>query len=746
MGGVYVGAPAPYFRKGFSLPDGVRSARLWVTALGLYECELNGKQIGDEVFAPGWTDYAKRIQYTEHDVTALLRPGENAMGAILGDGWYCGRTGWIQRQSYGDRPRFIARLVVTLKGGDALEIVTDETWRTNFGPILENDFMTGESYDARMELGAWSKPHYDESAWCGVSVDAKPSGELVPRLGPPVRRHEEIAPISSRDLGSKNSHHVIHDLGQNFAGRVRLEVETTGGVTFILRFAEILNPDGSLYTTNLRTARATDYYTTKGDGVETWEPRFTFHGFRYVEVRAYKPVKRARITGIALYSDMAVTGHFACSNPLLNRLQQNITWSQKSNFIDIPTDCPQRDERLGWTGDAQVFARTAAFNMDVRAFFHKWMQDVRDAQRPDGGLPPVIPCNCWENDGGPAWSDATIICPWTIYLCYADTKILADHYDSMVRYMKFLAEKRCLDGVRTHPDLKDGGAFAFGDWLALDGGGKTEGITPKDLIGTAFYAYDAELMGNIAEVLGRPDEVAAWRALRRQIAATFQRRFITPEGLVASGTQTAYVLALHFDLVPPAVKAVAMRELVRHIEERGFHLATGFVSTSYILDLLQAHGHMDVAYKLLEQETFPSWLWPVKNGATTVWERWDGWTPERGPHPDGMNSFNHYAYGAVGAWMVKTPAGLDLDPAQPGYRHVRFRPFPGGSLTWAEASLETPQGRAAIRWELEGDVLKLDLTVPEGARGTLELPPDFDFAKREFFAGIHREIARRARA
>jgi alpha-L-rhamnosidase len=742
MGGVYMSAPAPYFRKSFSVPAAIQSAQLFVTGLGLYECELNGQRIGDEVFSPGWTDYNKRIQYQTFDVTAILRAGENALGAIIGDGWYLGRTGWIQRQSYGDRPKFIARLIITLENGTTMQVVTDESWKTNFGPILENDFMVGESYDARLELGKWSEPGYDETEWDAVKVLPETQAQFVRRPGPPVRRQEELSAAISKDMSNKDSRHIIYDFGQNFSGRVRLEIEANPGVTFILRFAEVLNPDGTLYTANLRSARSTDYYTSKGGGVETWEPRFTFHGFRYVEVRVYKPVPRIAVTGIVLNSEMAVTGHFACSNPLLNQLQKNILWGQKSNFIDIPTDCPQRDERLGWTGDAQVFIRTAAFNMDVRAFFHKWMQDVRDAERPDGGVPPVIPCNCWDNDGGPAWSDATIICPWTIYLCYADKKILEDHYDSMVRYMNFMAEKRCKDGIREHPDI-EGGQQGFGDWLALDGGGKTDGITPKDLIGMAFYAYDADTMAKIALLLGRKDDAARYRALRQEIGDLFQRRYITPEGLIASGTQTSYVLALYFDLVPEAVKPAAVRELVRHIEERKFHLATGFVSTSYVLDVLQAHGHLDVAYKLLEQETFPSWLFPVKNGATTIWERWDGWTPDKGFQDAGMNSFNHYAYGAVGAWMVKAVAGLDLDPAEPGYKHILFKPCPGGTLTWAEASLDTRQGKVSIRWDLQGETLKLQLDVPEDSRATLELPVEYDFAARDLKAGRHEFSASR---
>ncbi|HEY8966958.1 MAG TPA: family 78 glycoside hydrolase catalytic domain, partial [Candidatus Methylacidiphilales bacterium] len=661
-GGVRTVPPAPFFRTAFTLPAGVRSARLLATALGLYEAEVNGKPVGDQVFAPGWTEYAKRVPYQRHDVTALLRKGENVLGFVLGEGWYSGSIGWhLDRQHYGDRPRLLARLEIVLADGTRKTVESDGTWKTSTGPILENDFLHGEAYDARLEQEGWSSPGFPARGWTEADVVPDPGIALTLSEAPPVRRCGEIVPAAPPALKPHHASQIrIFDLGQNFSGRVRLTVRAARGRTVTLRFAEILQPDGGLYTENLRGARAADHYTCKGRGEETWEPRFTFHGFRYVEVSGVEREDQVALVGVVLHSDTKPTGRFACSNPLLNRLQSNIVWGQKSNFLEVPTDCPQRDERLGWTGDAQVFVRTAAFNMDVRGFFRKWALDVRDAQLPGGGIPAVVPSVMREtlafDDAGPAWSDAAIICPWTIYLCYGDKEILEENYETMSHYLSHLGKRESKGLIRCHPDL--GRWQGFGDWLALDGGGKTEGITPKDLIGTAFHAHVAGLMARIARILGKKEDARRHEALRERIVRAFRKRFVTGDGLIVAGTQTAYVLALHFDLLPEKLRPVAATFLAKDVEERGFHLATGFVGTPYILDVLTRFGHLDAAYKLLEQETFPSWLFPVKNGATTIWERWDGWTPEKGPQDKGMNSYNHYAYGAVGAWMYATVAGL----------------------------------------------------------------------------------------
>ncbi len=740
-GGPRVTAPVPFFRTPFRVEGTVRSAVLHITALGLYDCEINGKRVTEDVFVPGWTDYKIRVPYRSYEVEPLLAAGENVLGVILGDGWYTGHTAQHDRGYYGERPLLLAQLEVTLADGTVRRIVSDEAWKTSTGPLLESDIIMGETYDARRDLDGWSRAGYDDAAWRPVHLAPDPEIALEPSPGPPVRRQEVLL---GQLLKAREKNVALFDLGQNITGWVRLTVRGPRGARLILKHAEILEK-GEMYLENLRTARATDSYTLKGEGTEVWEPRFTFHGFRYAEVSwpVNAEVTIEKLEGVVLHSDMAVTGTFRCSHELLNQLEHNILWGQKGNFLEIPTDCPQRDERLGWTGDAQVFVRTAAFHMDVQGFFRKWVRDLRDAQLPGGAVPCVAPDNFpfgLKGDGGPAWADATFICPWTIYRCYGDEEIVRDHYDSMVRYMDYLEQHKVKDFIRGHPDADPWSGF--GDWLALDGSGRAEGGTLKDLIGTAHYANDARIMAEASELLGKPAEAKKYRARHGRIVEAFRNRYVTPDGLVAGNTQTSYVLALHFDLIPPPARATAARELVRNIERNGLHLATGFVGTPYLLHVLEAHGYLDVAYKLLEQETFPSWLFPVKNGATTIWERWDGWTPEKGFQDKSMNSFNHYAYGAVGDWMVSTVAGLEI--GAPGYRKILFKPRPGGTITWAEATLTTPHGPTAIRWDLKGDALELQLTVPAGTDATLSLPDGWQAETTSLTPGTHRIVATKA--
>lgn len=749
-GGPRTSAPAPYFRTTFRLSSPARRAVLHITALGLYECEINGNIVGNDVFTPGWTDFRKRVHYQSYDVAALLAAGENVIGVILGDGWYCGHLAEKDRQFYGERPQLLAELEITARDGEVIRIGSDAGWKTSVGPILECDLLKGEAYDARHELGSWSSAGYDDVSWQPAFLATDPNIAIEYSPGPPVRRHE-ILPgkrLTAMSTASWQPKALLYDFEQNLAGRVRIRVRGKRGMNLRIRHGEMLDKEGRLYTENLRSARATDYYTLKGGGVETWEPRFTFHGFRFVEVEwpgMPDDVVVEQIEAVVLHSDTPRTGTFECSNPLLNQLARNIVWGQKGNFLEVPTDCPQRDERLGWTGDAQAFVRTAAFNMDVRGFFHKWLKDMRDSQRPEGAVPCVVPDTSsfgLSGDGGPAWADAALICPWTIYRCYGDLDILREQYDCMDGYMGYLAKNKVKNFIRAHLDLDSWGGF--GDWLALDGSGRVEGGTSKDLIGTAFYANNAAIMARTSELLGKKEAAVRYRKLHDSIVKAFQKRFITPDGLLSGGTQTAYVLALHFNLVPEKVRATSARELVRSIERNGMHLATGFVGTPYLLHVLEATGHIDVAYKLLEQESFPSWLFPVKHGATTIWERWDGWTPDKGFQDTGMNSFNHYAYGAVGDWMVSTVAGLELDPIKPGYKQILFKPRPGGTITRAEATLKTQHGRAGIRWKLKGNELHLDLAIPAGCQGTLSLTDGWKTGSKVFGQGKHRVVARRA--
>jgi alpha-L-rhamnosidase len=729
VGGKYTTIPCPFLRREFVLEQTVISARLYITALGLYGAYLNGQSVGQDVLASGWTDYQHRVRYQVYDVTSLVTSGRNAIGVILGDGWYCGHVAWYGRQLYGDRPRLLAQLHCTLADGTTTIIPTDNTWKTAFGPILESDLFMGESYDARLEFPNWHKPGFTDARWQPVEIFDQPDIALVAHNGPTVRRIQELQPVADPiEIPARNSTQWIFDFGQNMVGRVRLKVNGPAGATVTLRHGEMLDADGCLYTENLRGARQTDHYTLRGDGEEIYEPHFTFHGFRYVEISGlpYKPT-RDTLTGIVLYSDLPLTGDFECSNALVNRLQHNITWSQKGNLVDIPTDCPQRDERLGWTGDAQVFIRTATFNMNVAAFFTKWQQDLADSQYSSGAIPPFAPntdlfqINSTKVPGGPAWEDAFVICPWIIHLCYGDKRPLKTHYRAMARFIDYLSNKLSkaefpIDGGESMP----GG---YGDWLATDvPPDQRVGATPKDLIAVAFAAYSTRLMSQIAAALGKSQEADAYDQRFQEIRRLFNERYVTSAGLITGQTQTGYVLALHFDLLPDELRPIAVQELVRNIEEHNMHLTTGFVGTPYLLHVLTAGGRVDVAYKLLLQETWPSWLYPVTQGATTIWERWDGWTHDRGFQDPQMNSFNHYAYGAIGAWLYAVVAGIEPDPNHPGFKHIILRPQPGGGLTSARATHASMYGKIVSHWNIQEGVFDWQITIPPNTTATIYLP------------------------
>ncbi|MFZ0533617.1 MAG: glycoside hydrolase family 78 protein [Anaerolineales bacterium] len=721
-GGPRTTSPALYLRKEFGVTKQIVSARLYATALGLYECYLNGKRVGDALLTPGWTDYNIRIQYQVYDVTAFIHSGANVIGAILGDGWAVGHISWVGRQRYTDRPRLLAQIILIYTDGSQEIIASDKSWKITQSPILESDMMMGESYDARRELTDWCKSGYDDGSWWSAEVFPAHDAVLVATNGPAVKFQEVLRPMNIREIPDFVNQRWIFDLGQNMVGWVRLRVRGEKGVTVSIRYAEILNPDGTLYTANLRTARNTDYYTLKGGEEEVWEPHFLFHGFRYVELSGFPGIPtEGTVTGIVIHSDIPPTGTFECSDPLINQLQHNIIWGQKGNFVDVPTDCPQRDERLGWTGDAQVFIRTAAFNMNVAGFFTKWTRDLEDAQYPDGAYPAVAPNpSVWSiRDGGPAWADAGVICPWTIYQCYGDTHLLEAHYASMQRFIEFLSQTS-QDGLRCYTGYT--GWLGFGDWLALDGSDGREGGTSKELIGTALFAYSSHLLAKIAHILGKGEDAERYDKLSKQVSEAFVKRFVLPDGTLKGGTQTSYVLALQFDLLPQALRAIAAAELVRNIRQRDNHLSTGFVGTPYLNWVLSEVDHLDTAYALLKQTTWPSWLYSVTQGATTIWERWDGWTHDKGFQDPGMNSFNHYAYGAVGAWMYADIGGIDLDPEQPGYKHIIMHPQPGGGLTYAKAGLRSLYGLIWSEWTLQNDTFDWQITVPANTTATVYVP------------------------
>ena len=707
--------PSPYLRKEFGLERPIRRARLYATARGLYELSINGARVGDDVLAPGWTDYRKRIQYQSYDVTALLRDGPNALGAILGDGWYAGFVGFDPKRAgahYGTRPRLLAQLNVEYEDGTTACVATDGSWVSSTGPILFSDLLAGESYDAREEMPGWNEPGFDDAGWYGVGVEPLGDVPLVAQPDEGVRATEEVAAEAVTEPAS--GVHVF-DMGQNMVGWARLKVRGEAGTTVRMRFAEALNPDGTIYTENLRSARQTDTYVLKGEGEEVYEPRFTFHGFHYVEVTGYpgEPPLDA-VVGRVVHSATPPSGSFECSSPMVNRLQGNIVWGQRGNFLSIPTDCPQRDERLGWTGDAQIFVRTASLNMDVAAFFGKWMDDVEDAQTPDGAFTDVVPLLEGSglidlSRGAPAWGDAGVIVPWTIYKAYGDTRMIEKHYDAMARWMSYLRD--------ANPDLLRRNKLGnnYGDWLSPKGD-----ATPKDLLATAYWAHDANLMAEMSRAVGR--DAAGYEKLFEDVKEAFNRAYVSPDGHVGNDTQTGYVVALHMGLLPKELRAKAAGHLVRTIEEKDWHLSTGFVGVGYLCPVLTEAGYPEVAYRLLNNETYPSWGYTIKNGATTIWERWDGWTEESGFQSPNMNSFNHYSLGSVGEWLYRYVAGIDLHPEGAGYDRIVIRPRPGGGLTHAGAEYDSVRGAIESAWEVSDGEFCLRVTIPPNTTATVHVP------------------------
>ncbi len=703
-------APCAHLRRSFTIAKPVARARLHATALGVYEMRLNGTRVGNACFAPGWTDYSRRIQYQTYDVTNMLAEGPNALGAILGDGWYAGAVGFFaKRHHYGAYPLgLLAQLQIEYGDRSSETITTDGSWSASGGPILSSDFLSGEIYDARREMPGWDRARFDDSAWRPVEVLKKPGAALVAQRSPTVQKIMEIEPVS---VSRTASDEFVFDMGQNMVGWVRLEVQGKRGDRVTLRFAEVLGRDGRIYTDNLRGARCTDIYILKGEGKEIFEPRFTYHGFRYVEVSGFpgEPGCDA-ITGVVVHSAMDMAGSFSCSNSMVNRLENNIVWSQRGNFVDVPTDCPQRDERLGWLGDAQIFAPTACYNMDTAAFFTKWLADVADAQSAEGAFPDVAPRLVAETDGAPAWGDAGVIVPWTCFLFYEDRDLVERLFDAMEKWITFIAEANpdCVWTERTGNN--------YGDWVSIDAD------TPREVLATAYFAQSARLLSRMAGAIGREPEAARYGALFDRIRAAFNKAFVDDDGRIEGDTQTAYVLALRFDLLPDALRAPAARRLVKDIEARGGRISTGFVGVGHILPVLTRFGYLDTAYHLLLSEDYPSWGHCIRHGATTIWERWDGFTEEKGFQDPRMNSFNHYALGSVGAWLFGSVAGIRPDPAKPGFERILIEPRPGGGLTRAEARYDSIRGTIVCAWTMEQNRLRVDVTVPANTTALVRIP------------------------
>ncbi len=696
--------PGRYLRKDFTVKGPVAKARLYATALGVYEAFINGRRVGDSLLNPGWTDYRKRVMVQTYDVTPLLVTGKNAIGAVLADGWYAGRVGWMGLAQYGTRPAFNAQFEITYADGSTDVIATDNSWQAGPGEIVGSDVQWGEIIDAREAAPDWNRPSFAGATWTNAVVERHDIA-LVPQLGPPVRKLLELAPQNITRRGDT----WIVDFGQNLVGFVHLAARGPAGTAITLRHGEMLNSDGSLYTENLRPALATDSFILKGAPKrETFDPHFTFHGFRYVEITGY-PGKLAAddLRAVVVGSDTPPTGTFECSNPDLNRLYENIVWGQRGNFLSVPTDCPQRDERMGWMGDAQVFAPTAARNADVAAFFAKWLVDVDDSQTTNGDYSDVCPRVDRPRPAMPVWGDAGVIIPWAMYNAYGDRAFLADNYPFMTRWLEF--------SLRRSTNLVLSGGV--GDHLAPQ-------RTPTDVVDTAYFAHSAQLVARAAALLGKTNDAAEYDKLFHDIADAFDQAFVSANGTIKGDTQTAYILALQFDLLPSrdgGIRAVAAQHLAEDVERNG-HLTTGFVGVGLICPALEQIGRSDLAWQLVLTNTWPSWLFSVKNGATTIWERWDGWTPERGFQDSSMNSFNHYSLGSVGAWLCSGAAGIQLDAAKPGYKHFFLQPQFTTRLAYVKASLDSPYGFIVSRWQIEGDQLLYDVTIPPNSSATLTLP------------------------
>ncbi|GAB3414993.1 family 78 glycoside hydrolase catalytic domain [Niabella aquatica] len=710
-------SPCPLFRRPFSLSKKIARATAYITAHGLYEAYINGTRIGDAWLTPGWTKYSKRLQYQAYDVTPLLKSGANVVAAMVGNGWYRSVLGWQNNGNiYGKTLGLLLQVNITYSDGSSEVVTTDNYWKSSSGEIMYSQVYDGEIIDARKQKQGWKEAGYDDGDWNSVKVVTHPKDILIATVNEPVKQHETFRPVKliTTPAGEK-----VIDFGQNLVGWVQVKMKGNAGDTLTISHAEVLDKEGNFYIENLRAAKAQAKYILKGGGTETFHPYFTWMGFRYIKIEGYRgEIDPADFEAVALYSAMEPTGSFTTSNSLINQLQHNIQWGQKGNFLDVPTDCPQRDERLGWTGDAQVFARTAAFNMNVHNFFAKWLRDI-EAEQDNGVVPYVVPNVLGKAGNSAGWADAATIVPWQMYLAYGDKRLLATQYGSMKAFIESIrrASKNDLWNTGWH----------FGDWLfyrPFDDNDGRSAVTDKNLIAQCFYAHAAQLLINTAKILGKTADMEEYTALLKRIKDAFNTEYVTQSGRLVSGTQTAYVLALQFDMLPEAQRQPTAEKLVENIKSYGNHLTTGFLGTPYLCHVLTRFGADSVAYKLLLQDSYPSWLYPVKMGATTIWERWDGMKPDSTFQTPGMNSFNHYAYGAIGDWMYRKMAGIDTYEDGAGYKHILVMPHIGGGFKDASATLKTYYGLLGNSWKVNNDKLVMATEIPPNTRATVYIPAE----------------------
>lgn len=708
--------PARYLRKSFAVHKKIKKATAYTTALGLYELRLNGHKVGDDYFLPGWTDYDKRLYYQTFDITTMLQEGENVIGAVIADGWYAGYIGYALlvrldkvREFYGVNPSFMGQIQIEYEDGTSELIASDTTWKANEGPIREADIIMGETFDARLEHAGWDAPNYDDSAWTNPKVYTYPNGKLEAHPGPKVKHTEVLKPIAMTEPSAGT---YVFNLGKNIAGIAALKVEGSKGTKVQLRFGEILKSDGNIQTENLRKARATDTYILNGKGMETWQPKFTYHGFQYVEVTGYpgKPTLDA-ITGLVLSSIKMDASTFGASNSMNNTLFENIKTTQSANFFEIPTDCPQRDERLGWTGDAQVYMRSASYNSDVAAFMTKFLIDLDDAQRWYGAYPNFAPFPYSRpNQYAPAWMDAGIIIPYNMYKVYNDTRIVEYMYEGMEKFMEFQEDA-------STDYLRPGGGNNWGDWLAVNED------TSHDFIGASFYGYDAKLMAEMAEALGKMEDAAKYRKLFENIKKAFAKKYILADGSTLEDTQTTYALALYFDLFPEELAEEGAARLAEKIRNNGYKFATGFLGTKHVMLALSKYGYDDISYKIFQQTEYPSWGYSIENGSTSIWERWNSYTKDDAANSDinaKMNSFSHYAFGSVTEWMFQHAVGIDTE--DPGYRNILVKPSISREMDFIKGSYKSINGTIASAWNLKGNKAILKIEIPVNTKAKVHIP------------------------
>ncbi len=722
---MYGALPATYARKAFNVSSPVKKATAYVTAMGIYEFHVNGEKLGNQLLAPEWTDYHKRVSYQTYDVTQLIRQGENAAAAAVAEGWYAGELWRTGRFTYGKYPRLLAQIEIEFADGSRQVIVTDESWKTTVqGPVTAAGIYRGEMYDARLEQSGWDRPGFDDKDWKHAGAFVRDATRLVSLRNEPIKVEMELKPKSITE--PKPGVYVI-DFGQNLVGYCKLKLKGKAGKTVTMRHGEAIYDDGTLYTISIRLAPQIDQYTPRKDGVFEYEPAFTYHGFRYAEISgvAEAPTPDDIVVKV-FHSSSALTGNFSCSDASLNQLMSNILWTQRSNLVSTPNDCPQRDERFGWMGDIQAFAQTAVFNMDLAAFITKFAQDIRDGQSDDGRFPDYAPHPGTVNDdtkGVPAWGDAGVFVPWTAYVNYADKRLMKEQFSAAKEWVEYIH--------RNNPDLiwrngrnKDYSDWMNGDKIMTSGWPRTGATVPREIFATAFFARSTQILAKMADVIGYPDEADRYQKLAEGIKSSFIKEFVQADGKITGDTQAGYAIALHFDLLPDELKSKAAALMVDNIRTKyKGRLSTGIQTSHRMMMELVKNGYSDVAWQLMTSRAFPSWLYMVDNGATTIWERWDGYVKGRGFYQESnTNSLNHWAFGSVGEWMWRYITGLNPDESQPGWKHFFVTPLPGGGVTWAKGEYESIRGKIVSEWKTEKGKFYLNVTVPPGTTATVKMP------------------------